>query len=103
MDVHDGQHKDEAAKRAMAPPKGDFYEIPYGCLVPLEVDSLLVAGRCISSTRWANGAMRIQPTCMNTGQAAGLAAARCAREGQSARSLSGTALREELVRQGMEL
>jgi hypothetical protein len=105
MDLHDGQDKhpmDEYRARR-APPEGDFYEIPYGCLVPLQVESLLVSGRCISSTRPANGSLRLQPTCMNTGQAAGTAAALCVAGGTSPRELSGQDLRRILTEQGMEL
>jgi hypothetical protein len=105
MDLHDGQDKHPIAEyRAQrAPAKGDFYEIPYGCLVPLGVENLLVSGRCISSTRPANGSPRLQPTCMNTGQAAGTAAALCVRQGMSPRQLRGEELRGVLRQQGMDL
>jgi glycine/D-amino acid oxidase-like deaminating enzyme len=53
----------------------DPYEIPYRCLVPLGVEQLLVAGRCISVDHVAHGRTRNMPACMATGQAAGLAAA----------------------------
>jgi FAD dependent oxidoreductase len=51
------------------------YEIPYRCLVPLGVDELLVAGRCISADHAAHARTRNMPACMATGQAAGIAAA----------------------------
>lgn len=51
------------------------FQIPYRCLVPLGVDHLLVAGRCISATREGMGAIRVMGTCMALGQAAGTAAA----------------------------
>jgi len=80
VDVHsskgDGYTKDEdMVKRPVVPPAGDWYEIPYRCLTPLNVESLLVAGRCISSTQAGLGAIRIIPCCAATGQAAGTAAA----------------------------
>jgi glycine/D-amino acid oxidase-like deaminating enzyme len=105
MDLHDGQdkHPIEEYRARRAPPKGDFYEIPYGCLVPLEVENLLVSGRCISSTRPANGSLRLQPTCMNTGQAAGTAAAVSVRRGITPRQVAGEELRGILAEQGMEL
>jgi hypothetical protein len=37
--------------------------------------NVLVAGRCVSSDRKVNGAIRVMPACYITGQAAGLAAA----------------------------
>jgi hypothetical protein len=55
--------------------EGDGFDIPYGCLVTAGVDHLLVAGRCLSAGYLAQGSLRIQQTCMSTGQAAGVAAA----------------------------
>ena len=54
---------------------GDWFDIPYGCLVAAGVDNLLVAGRCISAGYLAQGSLRIQQTCVSTGQAAGTIAA----------------------------
>jgi len=62
-------------KRRNTPPPGDWYEIPYGCLLPEGVGGLLVAGRCISADRSALASLRVMPTCMFLGQAAGTAAA----------------------------
>lgn len=56
-------------------PEGEWYEIPYRCLMPKGVTNLLTAGRCISSTHEAHAAIRVQPTCYATGQGAGTAAA----------------------------
>ena len=72
-------------------------------LVPRQLDGLLVAGRCISSTRMANGSIRVQPTCMNTGQAAGTAVAMCIQRGTALRDLPGMELRAALAAQGMAL
>ena len=57
------------------PEKGFRYPIPYRCLVPKEIDNLLVAGRCISATHRALGSTRVMPQCAALGQAAGTAAA----------------------------
>ena len=54
---------------------GEYFGIPYGCLLPRGVENLFVAGRCISSDLEAHGSLRIQQTCIATGQAAGTAAA----------------------------
>ena len=105
MDLHDGQNKyplkEYRAKRA--PRSGDFYEIPYACLIPEGMNNLLVAGRCISSTRPASGAIRLQATCMNTGQAAGTAAAISINKQIPPPELNGVELRDILKQQGMEL
>ena len=55
--------------------EGGVYGIPYRCLVPLDVDGLLVAGRCFSATHDAHASARSMATCMAMGQAAGTAAA----------------------------
>ena len=56
-------------------PSGTYYTIPYGCLVPVESENLLVAGRCISATHEAQASIRIMPTVCTIGEAAGVAAA----------------------------
>ena len=62
---------------------GDWYEIPYRCLVPKGFENLLVAGRCISSTHEAQASYRIMPYCAELGQAAGAAVAVAMDEGTS--------------------
>jgi hypothetical protein len=79
------------------------YEIPYRCLVPADLDGLLVAGRCISGSHEAHASYRVTGTCMALGQAAGLAAAWCAREGILPAKLDGTRLRTALVERGVEM
>ena len=54
-------------------PDGDWYEIPYRCLIPKGMKNLLVAGRCISATHEAQASFRIMPYCAELGQAAGVA------------------------------
>lgn len=48
--------------------------IPLRALIPKNSSHFLVAGRCISSDRLANSALRVQASCMAMGQAAGAAA-----------------------------
>ena len=56
-------------------PENTLPTVPRGALVPESLPHMLVAGRSISSDRMANSALRIQATCMATGQAAGALAA----------------------------
>lgn len=51
------------------------YHIPYRSLVPLKVENLLVAGRCISGSYEAHASYRVTGDCVAMGQAAGVAAA----------------------------
>lgn len=55
--------------------------VPRRALLPAGSRNFLVAGRCIASDRLANSALRIQATCMATGQAAGAMAALSASAG----------------------
>jgi hypothetical protein len=71
-------------------------QIPYGALIPKNANHLLVAGRCIASDTDANSAIRVQAPCMATGQAAGCAAAACAKEGLPVKTLPFSLLREKL-------
>jgi len=61
--------------------------IPRGALLPRGTRNLLAAGRCIASDRLANSALRVQATCMATGQAAGALAALAARRGVEVREI----------------
>lgn len=54
---------------------GQWYGLPLRCLVPRDIDGLLVAGRAISATSDAAGAVRVMPPCMAMGHAAGITAA----------------------------
>ena len=81
------------AKRLAA---GDWFDIPYGCLVAAGIDNLLVAGRCISAGYLAQGSLRIQQTCMATGQAAGVAAALSIQADKTPRELEPAAVVKQL-------
>ena len=99
LDVHGAGkiHRREMIK------DGGSYDLPFGCLVPLNTRNLLIAGRCLSATRAAHGSARVMGTCMTMGQAAGTAAAICALEHQPISQLSIDALRERLRGQGAVL
>jgi hypothetical protein len=71
------------------------YGIPYRSLYSKNVANLLFAGRSISVTHAALSSTRVMATCAVIGQAAGTAAALCARHACDPRSLSnGPRLRE---------
>lgn len=56
-------------------PAGQYYTIPYRCLIPKDSENLLVAGRCISATHEAQASIRIMKIVCTLGEAAGTAAA----------------------------
>lgn len=63
--------------------EGVVATVPLRALVPKGSRNLLVAGRCLSSDRLANSGLRVQGTCMATGQAAGAAAALAVKRGET--------------------
>ncbi len=79
------------------------YTIPYGCFVPLEVDNLYLAGRNISGTHMAHSNYRVMPICANMGQAVGVAAAICVKEGTVPRELSAATVQRRLIESGVQV
>jgi hypothetical protein len=77
-----------------------YYEIPYRCLVPIGVKSLLVAGRCISASFTAQSSLRIQPTVRAIGEAAGIAASLSLSKGLELNQIDGQEVRKEMIRRG---
>jgi hypothetical protein len=76
------------------------FDVPYRCLVSPAVSNLLVAGRCISTTRYVHQATKEIPAAMATGEAAGAAAARAAAEDVGVHDLDVAALRADLRSRG---
>jgi len=75
------------------------YSIPYRSLVPLQVDGLLAAGRCLSATHEAAGAVRTMPAVCAMGHAAGVAAALAARHRVPPRHIEVRELQAQLLDQ----
>ncbi len=74
--------------------------VPLRALIPKGSRNLLVAGRCLSSDRLANSGLRVQSTCMATGQAAGAAAALAAKRGVSPGEVPVAELKSLLAQSG---
>ena len=73
--------------------QGDYYEIPYRCFIAPQVSNLLVVGRCISTTFLMQASVRIIPTVIDMGDAAGCACALSAANGVPPLALSGVEVR----------
>jgi len=82
---------------------GTYNEIPYRSLVPLKIENLLVAGRCISCDFPGQSGTRLVMACLNMGQAAGTAAALSLNSNLTPRELDVHKLRDKLVAQGFSL
>lgn len=76
------------------------YGIPYRSLLPVGLENLIVAGRCISGDHVALASYRVQSHAMAIGEAAGTAAALAARSGIAPRALSARLLRDTLGANG---
>jgi hypothetical protein len=77
------------------------YEIPYRALVPRrEHAQNLLVPVCLSASHVAFGSVRMEPTLMMLGGAAGLAAAQCARRGVAVQECDVAALQEALREEG---
>ena len=81
-------------------PAGVYYTIPYRCLLPKDLDNMLVAGRCIGATHEAQASIRIMPICICLGEAAGTAAALAKKTGVAVADVDTDALRARLREKG---
>jgi ribulose 1,5-bisphosphate synthetase/thiazole synthase len=79
------------------------FPVPYRCLVPVDLPGILTAGRCVCADNWVQQVLRLIPPAMMTGQAAGTAAALCAREGCSPGLLETDRVRKALNAAGVRL
>ena len=76
---------------------GGGYEIPFAAMLPVALDNVIVAGRCISADQNAHGTVRIMGCCLHQGAAAGTAAALCIRQGILPPQIEGKKLRKMLL------
>ena len=100
IDKHSGSGK--GTKGALIKP-GDFYEIPYGCIVPEAIDNLTIGGRPISVDVYIHASMRIMPCACSVGQAAGCAAAEAVKRGVIPAAIDGVEIRNILKNMGANL
>ncbi len=77
--------------------------IPYRSLVPMEIENLLVAGRCFSADQVANDILAPIQVCVALGQAAGCAAALAAEARVTPGKIDTAILRRSLASQGVPL
>ncbi len=79
------------------------YQIPYRCLLPRNVDGLLVTGRCISTDQRAFESQRAMAPTMCLGEAAGTSAALCAKHQKTPKVMDVKTLQRQLIQQGAEI
>jgi len=77
--------------------------MPYRCLIPRNVNNLLVACRAFSSDAVVNDSFNLIHHCVCLGQAAGTAAAQAVKRGVDLRKIDIAALQADLKKQGVIL
>jgi hypothetical protein len=105
IDLHGCDTDDtlETALESRADINGDFpgfFQIPLESFIPEMIDGLLVAEKNLSQTRLVNGATRLQPVTMLTGQAAGAIAALAVKRHLQPRQLNPFWVQDALVNSG---
>ena len=101
VDIHSPTGSDGGMRHDIK--TANIYELPYRILLPRGVGGLLVAGRCVSATHEALGAIRVMPPVFAMGQAAGLSAALCAMNGLEPQKINIGKLQNELLQHNVVL
>lgn len=78
----------------------DYYTIPLRCLIPRQVDNLLVAGRCISTTHVAQASTRVIGQALAMGEAAGILASESVESGTIPREITPERIQKKLKQHG---
>jgi hypothetical protein len=79
------------------------HEYPYRCMLPKDIEPLLVAGRCASLTHLGLTTCKSMGNMMGIGQAAGVAAALCAREHLTPRNIDVRKIQSQLREMKVEI
>ena len=96
VDHHHGQYPGEVPKIEF--PRIPSFNIPLGCLIPEKLDGLIVCEKGISVTNIVNGATRLQPVVLMTGQAAGVLAAMSIKNKKEIRKVNVRDVQDELLK-----
>lgn len=85
------------------PTTGRYFQVPYGVLLPENVENLLVAGRCVSGDKLSHAALRSMMCCTVTGQGAGVAAAVSLKDGINCGEVNIARVQKVLIKQGVRI
>ncbi|MBE2180650.1 MAG: FAD-dependent oxidoreductase [Chthoniobacterales bacterium] len=104
LDHGDTAHAVEADLDSTEPPRGGGpFQVPFEVFIPEKIDGLVFAEKNISQSRQVNGATRLQPVTILTGQAAGAIAALAIRGNVQPRNVNPVAVQQVLLASGMNL
>lgn len=101
IDIHLANSKSDMTFNHLPP--GVSHGVPYRIMLPVGIDNLWVAGRCVSSDRAVQGSLRVMPNCFSMGQAAGTAAVLALQGGTGSRGISVPELQRRLLEQDVWL
>ncbi|NJD59212.1 MAG: pyridine nucleotide-disulfide oxidoreductase [Anaerolineales bacterium] len=85
------------------PTTGRYYQVPFGILVPKNVENLLIAGRCVAGDKISHASVRNMMCCTVTGQGAGVAAAVSVKDGVKTSEVKINHLQKALEKQGVRI
>ncbi|MBQ3653513.1 MAG: FAD-dependent oxidoreductase, partial [Synergistaceae bacterium] len=110
LDLHGGDDDDDIestlgesqASIYRDSPLGPF-QVPMRVLIPASSDNFLAAEKNLSMSRLSSGALRLQPICMMTGQAAGALAAISIQRGLPPREVKALHVQKALLDAGVRL
>ena len=81
----------------------DYYEIPFGALIPEKHEGIILAGRCLSAEHEALASGRVTAQCFEMGHAVGVASTLAVRSGRKLRDIPGEEVRTKMAAQGSRL
>ena len=85
------------------PTTGRYFQVPYGVLVPQNIENLLVAGRCVAGDKMSHAATRSMMCCAVTGQGAGVAAAVSVKDAAACSTIDIKRVQKALRQQGVRI
>ena len=98
IDVHCKDHVNYQTRKS-----DKNYYIPLGSLIVKGFSNLLVAGRCLSSDRFALAAVRVMPPCFAMGEAVGVTAALAVANGGDVCAVDAREVQATLIKNGAYL
>ncbi|GAB3631837.1 FAD-dependent oxidoreductase [Microbacterium shaanxiense] len=81
----------------------DYYDVPYGTLVPVTGENVIVAGRCLSAEHEALASARVTAQCFEYGHAAAQATLLSLSTGRAYRDLDGREVATRMIAEGSAL
>ena len=94
VDIHGNTGEDDIMEELA---EDTWYDVPRGTLIARDADNLLAAGRCLSASFEAHGALRIMPTSTATGEACGAWAALAQKQSSTLRDVKIESLQAQIT------